>query len=460
VKERIRELNGSPLRSPAKYVLYWSQMNRRVDSNHALEHAASVANELDLPLLVYESLTFSYPYASDRFHTFILEGSAETTRRLKSRGAGYVFYLRRAPGDPNDVLYRLAGDAALVVTDDYPTFVTPRHNAAVAPKIGVAFHAVDSSCVVPMSCFTKREYAAYTIRPKIHRLLPQFLRPVEPVGLRRRYRGPQSPFHTRVTAKSIPELVASCQIDHSIPPSTVFRGGRIEAEKRLRFFLDEKLPRYETGHNDPTAHATSDLSPYLHFGCISSLEVALAAPKSAQAFLEELIVRRELAFNFARFTEDPESLANVPEWAQKTMREHARDKRPAIYTRDQFAQAVTHDALWNATQREMLKTGKIHGYYRMYWGKKVIEWSHSYQEALETMLYIHDRWALDGRDPNTYANILWLFGLFDRPWPERPIFGKMRYMSLEGMRRKTDVAGYIAGTGGLDNTSKSAVISV
>jgi deoxyribodipyrimidine photo-lyase len=444
VKERVRELNDAPLRSPAEYLLYWSQMNRRVDSNHALEYAAARANELDLPLLCYEGLTCSYPFANDRLHTFILEGVPETARRLRARGIGYTFHLRRRASDPNDALYRLARNAALVVTDDYPTFVTARHNASVGPKIGVAFHAVDSSCVVPMNCFVKREYAAYTIRPKIQRLLSRFLAPVERVGLRRRYRGRVMDLHTRLTAKAIPELVASCEIDHSIAPSAAFRGGRIEAEKRLRLFVDERAARYEGQHNEPSAHATSELSPYLHFGCISALEVALSVPKSSHAFLEELIVRRELAFNYARFTHHPESLENVPEWARKTMREHAGDPRPAIYSRDQFARAETHDALWNATQREMLRRGRIHPYYRMYWGKKIIEWSRTYQAALDTMLYIHDRWALDGRDPSTYGNILWLFGLFDRPWPERPVFGKMRYMSLEGMRRKTDVDAYIA----------------
>jgi deoxyribodipyrimidine photo-lyase len=443
VNNRVRELNAAPIRSAAKYVLYWSQMNRRVDSNHALAYAAANANELNLPLLFYEGLTCSYPHASDRFHTFILEGVPETKRRLAPLGIGYVFYLRKRHSDPNDILYRLAADAALVVTDDYPVFITPLQNASVAGKIGIAFHAVDSSCIVPMNVFTKREYAAYTIRPKIHRLLPEYLRPVEMPVLRRRYRRRTPEFHTSVTARNIPELVAACEIDQSVAPSISFRGGRLEAERRLNCFLREKLSRYARESNQPSAHATSDLSPYLHFGCISSLEIALAVGKRGDEFLEELIVRRELAFNFVRFARRPDSLENVPEWALKTMDDHRRDLRSATYTRDQFAGAETHDALWNATQREMLRHGKIHGYYRMYWGKKVIEWSRTYQEALETMLYIHDRWALDGRDPNTYTNILWLFGLHDRAWQERPVFGKLRYMSLEGMRRKTDVDAYI-----------------
>jgi deoxyribodipyrimidine photo-lyase len=228
-----------------------------------------------------------------------------------------------------------------------------------------------------------------------------------------------------------------------VPPSKRFRGGRLEAERRLREFVSQRAARYAEQHNDPVAHATSELSPYLHFGHISSIEVALAVPRSAAVFLEELLVRRELSFNFALHSKHPESLDNVPEWAKRTMRDHAGDRREAVYSYEQFERGETHDALWNATQREMLRDGKIHGYYRMYWGKKIIEWSAAYEDALRTMIRIHDRWALDGRDPNTYANILWLFGLFDRPWPEREIFGKLRYMALSGMRRKTSVDAYI-----------------
>lgn len=421
-------------------------MNRRVESNHALAYAAGKANELGLPLLFYEGLTCSYPYANDRLHTFILQGAPETAKRLRRLGIGYIFYLRRRARDPNDVLYRLAAEAAMVVSDDYPAFVAAAHNASVPDKIGVAYHVVDSSCIVPMNCLPKREYAAYTIRPKIQRLAPKYLRPVEPIRVRRAYDEPASEFHTAVTAGDISELVSSCEIDHSVAPSAAFKGGRLEAEKRLDRFLKDNLKRYAEQSNQPSAHATSGLSPYLHFGCISSLEVALAVDQGnpgAEKFVEELMVRRELSFNFARHVAHPDSLENVPDWAKKDMLAHGGDPREATYTRAQFARAQTHDPLWNATQREMLRDGKIHGYYRMYWGKKVIEWSATYQEALDTMLYIHDRWALDGRDPNTYANILWLFGLHDRPWFERPVFGKMRYMSIEGMRRKTDVDAYI-----------------
>jgi len=307
---------------------------------------------------------------------------------------------------------------------------------------------------VPMSHFEKREYAAYTIRPKIHRVLDKFLEPPPAIRVKRSYNGSIPSLHTPVTEERIAELVAACEIDHSVPPSTEFRGGSRQAMRRLRHFLKNNLRKYASKSSQPSENATSNLSPYLHFGQISPLQVALAVRKYAREqklipdeFLEELLVRRELAFNFARFTSKPDSLDNLPDWARTTLRKHAGDRREWVYSRDQFERAGTHDALWNATQREMLLRGKIHGYYRMYWGKKIIEWSATHEDALETMIFLHDRYALDGRDPNTYANILWCFGLHDRPWAERRVFGTVRYMSLEGMRRKTDVEAYIREVG-------------
>lgn len=461
---RIHPLNEQPTRRGGRYVLYWAQMNRRVDSNHALEFAIAEANRLRLPVLVYEAVTCTYPYASDRFHTFLLEGVEETARRAARRGLGYQFYLRKTRRDANDVLYRLASQAALVVSDDYPTFIAAAHNASVPAKLDVAYVVVDSSCVVPMRLIETKQYGAFTLRPKIKKLLPQYLRPVEPLPVNYRWQGPPPlpEFHTEVTAAAIPALVAACDIDHSVKPSLSFPGGRLAAERHLRAFLDHRLPRYANERNEPTAHATSNLSPWLHFGHISALEVALAAKMqaedhggSAEEFLEELIVRRELAFNHARFAAgDAASLRSLPDWARKTMREHAADPRDPLYTRDEFERALTHDALWNATQKEMLLRGKIHGYYRMYWGKKIIEWSATYDEAFDTMVYLHDRYALDGRDPNTYTNILWCFGLHDRPWQTRPIFGMLRYMSLEGMKRKTGVDAYLREIAYLEATGR------
>jgi len=429
MQDRVRPLNDSAVRPGGRYVLYRMRANRRAESNHALAYAVGLANELKLPVLCYDQLVDRHPYASDRFHAFLWEGVPETKKRLEKLGIGYEFH--REPR-----FREFADHAAAIVTDDWPL----ARRQPCPPD--VACYAVDSSCIVPMNCMEKREYGAYTIRPKIHRMLDQYLQPVAPIRVRHRYKG---------RTHALPNLkLSACRIDHTVPASTDFRGGRLEAERRLEHFLAENLRRFARESNEPSAHATSDLSPYLHFGYISSLEVALAVREHARRhkliadeFLEQLIVRRELAFNFARFAERVDSLDVLPDWARKTLAKHAKDRRDPVYSCDQFEQAHTHDALWNATQKEMLTRGKIHGYYRMYWGKKIIEWSATPDGALATMIHIHDRYALDGRDPNTYANILWCFGLHDRPFGERPIFGQVRYMTLAGMRRKTDVDAYI-----------------
>ena len=440
---RVRLLNNKPIRPQAKYVLYWAQMNRRVESNHALAHAVALANEHGLPVLFYEGLACDYPFASDRLHQFVLDAVPHTEKRCHKLGLGYFFYARKNAQSPNDMLYRLAADAAAVVTDDYPVFIATRHNLTVPERIDIPYYVVDSSCIVPMNLFEKREYAAYTIRPKINRVLSQYLVPVERWKV-------NVPFRYELPAGHGAVSPAECDIDHSVAPSKLYPGGRKAAEKQLEEFLLENLRRYARESNQPAGRATSCLSPYLHFGHISSLEVALAVKEYAaeyklvaDEFLEQLIVRRELAFNFARFSPNPQSIDNIPNWALETLRKHASDIRSPQYTREQFEAAATHDALWNATQNELLITGKTHGYYRMYWGKKIIEWSRTAEEALATMIYLQDRYALDGRDPNTYTNVLWCFGLHDRPWTERAIFGMVRYMSFDGMKRKTDVPEYI-----------------
>lgn len=449
--ERARLLNAAAWRDDGRYVLYWAQMNRRAESNHALSFAVELANRRELPVLFYEGLTCSYPFACDRFHAFLLEGVPDTAARLARLGIGYVFHVRRGRNDPNDAFYRLAREAAAVVTDDYPVFVAQRHNAGVPAKIDIPYYAVDSSCIVPMAALVKQEYAAYTIRPKIKRVLEQYVKPLPVLRVKQKFTGGAlSRFHTEVSAGGIADLVATCEIDHSVAPAEGFRGGSAAAHAHLKRFLEKNLRRYPKHSSKPSERATSGLSPYLHFGHISAVEVALAVRDYtaeneliADEFLEELIVRRELAFNFARFSPSIDSLEALPSWARATLAKHDGDPRPFLYTREQWEQAATHDALWNAAQTELLTSGVIHGYYRMYWGKKIIEWSPTHREALANMIYLNDRYALDGRDPNTYTNILWCFGLHDRPWAERPVFGMVRYMSLDGMRRKTDVDAYI-----------------
>ena len=455
--DRVRALNDHPVRTGAQYVLYWTQMNRRVPCNQALGYAVEMANALDVPLLVYEGLTCTYPYANDRIHTFMLEAVPGTAAAMHELGAGYAFYLRRSKRDANDIVYRLARNAAAIVTDDYPTFIPAKHNASVPGKVDVAFHAVDASCVVPGNRYDKREFAAYTIRPKLHRMLPEYLKPYDVPALKRQWKSKQPDWHVEV--QDVASLVASCEIDHSVAPSTGYRGGYAAAKQRLDHFLESCLRRYARERNEPSMHATSNLSPYLHFGHISSLEVALSAREYAKQhqliadeFLEELIVRRELAFNFTRFTPHYDSLEALPEWARTNIAKHAKDGREQTFTDEQMERGETYDDLWNATQKELLIRGKIHGYYRMYWGKKIIEWSETFEQALALMIRLHDKYSLDGRDPNTYTNVLWCFGLHDRAWFERPVFGKMRYMSYAGMKRKTDVDAYLQEIAELERT--------
>jgi deoxyribodipyrimidine photo-lyase len=449
---RVRVLNDQPIRREGRYVLYWCRWNRRVQSNHALLYAAETANHMNLPLVCYERLSCAYPTACDRFHTFVLEGVQEMQADVRRLGAGYVFQLPRRKTTSDKTMRAVIKGAAAVVTDDC---------LRATPHLDVQLHAVDSSCIVPMSRIPQRSYAAYSIRPKIHRMLEEFLRPVPAVKLRRPFREKFGDLHTEVTAENVGDLVASCEIDHSIRPVTEFHGGRRAAEATLKRFVKERLRRYAREKNEPSAHATSDLSPYLHYGHVSSLEVALAVREYARKhkliadeFLEELIVRRELAFNFCRYAETHTTLDTLPEWAQQTIAKHRKDARDPVYTREQFETAATYDELWNATQKELRLRGKIHGYYRMYWGKKILEWSDNAHNALATMLYMHDRYALDGDDPNTYTNILWCFGLHDRPWPERPIYGTIRSMARSGMERKTDVDAYIREIEGLERTGK------
>lgn len=453
INERVIQLNDKKIRRSARYVLYWMQMFKRAEYNHALTWAIRKANELELPLIVYEGLKYYYPWANDRLHTFILQGVEETRKALESRGIRYIFYLQSDENSPRDTIARLAKDAALIVTDDYPCFIIPEHNRRVAMRSEVAVHAVDSCGIIPMSKFPNEEYAAYTIRPKIARLLPQYLVEYKDDDVRIDSLGLEADCPETVFDESaIREIVNRCRIDHSVKPSPIYRGGRRAGLERLSKFVRQILPGYAETRNKPEIDGSSRLSAYLHFGFLSPLEIALAvsssdAPKeSRDAYLEELIVRRELSFNMTRHNSRYDSLAALPAWAQMTMREHINDEREVVYSLEELEQAATDDELWNAAQREMLLTGEMHNYVRMLWGKNVIAWSKTYEEAFERLVHLNNKYCLDGRDPNSYAGILWCFGKHDRPWPERPVFGKIRYMNSRSTGRKFDKAKYIEWT--------------
>jgi deoxyribodipyrimidine photo-lyase len=426
------------------------QMFKRTHYNHALNFAIEQANERKLPLVVYEGLKYYYPWASDRIHTFILEGVAEKRAAFQRLGIRYVFYLQKDENAPQQTVARLAKDAALIVTDDFPCFIIPQHNAAIAKKAVIPVLAVDSNGVVPLSRFEKEEFAARTIRPKIKKMLGDYLKPFreEKIAIRAGDLKIDCP-DTEVTEKNIARLISECAIDHSVKASPVYRGGTANGRKRLKKFVSEILPNYAESRNKPEIDGSSRLSSYLHFGFLSPLEIALAvagadAPEaSKEAYLEELIVRRELSYNFTRFNAAYDSLKALPEWAHKTMREHADDERAVVYSLEELENAATHDELWNASQREMLATGEIHNYVRMLWGKNVIGWTRSYEEAFETLVHLNNKYCLDGRNPNSYAGILWCFGKHDRPWMRRPVFGTMRYMTSASTGRKFDSKKYI-----------------
>lgn len=451
--ERVSLLNDREPNPKGRYVLYWMQMTKRAHHNHGLNFAIQKANEFKLPLVVYEGLKYYYPWASDRLHTFILEGVEEKREEFEKIGARYLFYLQKDKNDPKQTVAKLAADAALIVTDDYPCFIIPGHNRTVAEKAGVPVYAVDSNGIIPMSRFEKEEYAAYTIRPKIKKLLPEYF-----VPFRRPHLDVQKPNlkvdcpDTEVTEKNIASLAAACDIDHSVGPSPFYRGGTANGRRRLKLFVKDILGNYETARNKPDRDGSSRLSSYLHFGFLSALEIAEAvrdgdAPEAAkEAYLEELIVRRELSFNFTRHNAQYDSLAALPAWVHKTMREHVKDKREVVYSLEELEAGKTHDPLWNAAQREMVATGEMHNYVRMLWGKNVIAWTESYEEAFAVLEHLNNKYCLDGRDPNSYAGILWCFGKHDRPWMERPVFGTIRYMTSGSTGRKFDSKKYIEWT--------------
>jgi deoxyribodipyrimidine photo-lyase len=460
-KERIRELNGRPVRD-GRYVLYWMQAAQRADYNHALEYAIQTANERCKPLLAVFVLT-DYPEANLRHYQFMLEGLAGTQKDLAKRGV--VLAIQK--GRPEEVVPGLAREADVVITDDGYLRIQRQWRRDVAEAVDCAMTEVVTNVIVPVRTASEKEnFSAGTLRPRICRQLREFLvplrkqklkcphvchsgecqNPVEIAGFR------VKPGMTRESIESLSlgdvnAILSKMKIDMSVLPSKVFKGGAAEARRRLKKFIAEKLGRYGGNRADPTKDIQSHLSPYLHFGQISPLEIALAVKKTRDpgkaTFLEELIVRRELAFNYVWYNPRYDAYDALPRWALNTLNVHAKDKREYIYTLEQLEEARTHDPAWNAAQMEMVAGGKMHNYMRMYWGKKILEWTKSPKQAFEWTLYLNNKYELDGRDPNGFAGVAWCFGKHDRPWGERKIFGKVRYMNFAGLKRKFNVEGYV-----------------
>ena len=439
--ERISFLNEKP---PCRgsYVLYWMQQSQRAEYNHALEYAVIRANELALPLLVFFGVTPSFPEANGRHYRFMLEGLRDTASRL--RGRGIAVTVQVCPPDRGAV--KLARDAALTVTDRGYLRIQRQWRAAAARAMTCPLVQVESDAIVPVeSASPKEEYTAGTFRPKIMAHLPFYLKPLRHGRPRV---DPASIDHPSLDLDDIDAIIGKAGVDRSVAPVRWLRGGTGEAKRLLRRFIADRLDSVPAERNDPSKDCVSHLGPYLHFGQISPLYIALEVLKTKSPgrdiFLEELIVRRELSFNFVFYNGMYDSIQCLPDWARKTLRNHAADRRDYRYDLAALEKADTHDRYWNAAQRELLLRGKIHGYMRMYWGKKILEWSASPEEAYAAALYLNNRYSLDGRDPNGFAGVAWCFGKHDRAWSERRIFGKIRYMNDRGLERKFDMERYMA----------------
>src|SRR5512143_3670151 len=446
------------------------QIYRRLERNHALDYALRCAAELARPLVVYEGLRVDYPWASRRIHRFVLEGMQANARRAEELGLSYWPFVETEKGEGRGLLRRLSARASLVVTDDYPCFIVPAQAEALARKVDVPVFAVDSNSVVPLSLLGPPVSAAAHLRPRIHRAFaaawPHRAAPKPRLhGVpTRRVRPPFDAWKTRDLAGFVDAL----PLDASVPPVPGTPGGAPAARARLRAFVKKRLRGYAEARSEPRSleegHA-SGLSPYLHFGHVSIEEVVEAVlattgrwtpeelrvhnrgkregffgdDPDVNAFLDEALTWRDVGFQWLRARRaDAASLERaLPPWALATLGAHAADRRPWLYTAEELENGRTHDPLWNAAQRELVATGTIHGHLRMLWGKKVIEWSASPVEAYRTLEHLNYKYALDGRDPNSYTGILWCFGLFDRPWPpERKVFGSVGYMSSGDTAKK------------------------
>ena len=425
-------------------VVYWMQRAQRATDNPALDVAVDLANELRVPVVVFLGLHPGITRANLRHYQFLVEGLPDIEDGLRLRGVGFV--LRPFP---HHSLHRFVTQvrAAVVIGDENPLRQFTAWRARVAESIRVPFWTVDADVVVPSRLLLKEQYAARTIRPRIHARLNEFLVPTRDPSARVPWQPPEGLAHAPVS----PSVLDDLPLDRSLGPVTTFIGGTTHARQRLEAFVRSRAADYDEGRNHPERAATSELSPYLHFGHIGPREVALAVQSaempadSRAAFIEQLVVRRELAVNFVTYNPRYDTLAGCEPWARATLARHTTDPRPAHYREEVLDAGDTGDPLWNAAQHQMAETGWMHGYVRMYWAKKLLEWMPDPEQAHDLAVRLNDRYQLDGRDPNGYTNIAWAIGgKHDRPWPERPVFGTIRSMSLASTSRKFDAAAYIA----------------
>ena len=424
-------------------IVYWMSRDQRAYDNWALLHAQQLALERHQQLLVVFCLVPTFLEATIRQYGFMLRGLDETFKTLMSKNIP-CFLLQ---GQPHEILptWLTQHNASILVTDFDPLKIKSYWKDKLLATIHIPCHEVDAHNIIPCWIASpKLEYAAYTLRPKLKKLLPLFLETIPPII--------QHPISgiVSVSFPKLDQLFSSLLINHSVKEVNWLTPGSQAASLLLESFLEHKLPYYDTLSNDPTKDMQSNLSPYFHFGQLSPQGVALSIVRrqkitpATESFLEELIVRRELADNFCFYNLHYDDATSFSSWAQTTLAEHLDDEREYCYSSQDFEQSRCHDELWNAAQRQMITTGKMHGYLRMYWAKKILEWSVNPQQAMKTAIYLNDKYQLDGRDPCGYAGIAWsIGGVHDRAWGERQIFGKIRYMNYNGMKRKFDIKSYI-----------------
>jgi deoxyribodipyrimidine photo-lyase len=477
---RVRLANDAPIAASGRYVLHWMIAARRTRRNFALERAVEHARALGKPLVVLDALRAGHERANDRLHAFAIDGMADVAERLAEAGAFPYSYVEPSPGAGRGLLEALARHACLVVTDEFPTYFLPRMVAAAARRLAVRLEVVDAAGLLPMRAAPRAFPLARSFRSFLQQELPRHLGdaplddplaglPLAPPGLVEADVLARFPPMPLAALRDPGAIVRALPIDHRVGVVAT-RGGPRAGERALDVFLREKLARYVDDRNHPDEDATSGLSPYLHFGHVGAHDVfarlvthegwtplslgrvAAGAREGfwgmsagAEAFLEQLVTWREVGFNHAAHAGDDQRYESLPAWARATLEKHRGDRRPVVYDRARLEAAATGDAVWNAAQTELARTGRMHNYLRMLWGKKILEWSPSPEEALATMIDLNDRLALDGRDPNSYSGILWCLGRYDRAWgPERPIFGTVRYMSSDSTVRKLRLRGYLA----------------
>ncbi|TVR15353.1 MAG: hypothetical protein EA391_10940 [Balneolaceae bacterium] len=476
--QRIFKKNSNQPNPDGGYVLYWMQINRRFHYNYALEYAVAWANKLGKPLLILEAFSCDYPWASDRSHTFMMQGMKEHRDYANQQELNYISFVEEKPGQYKKLLFDLSQKASVLITDEYPVFIMRKRNNTYPEELSIPYITVDSNGLIPLGLTEKDPYSAYLFRKIMQKhFIEAYTNPPKKIPLddlknRETVQLPNEIFQdipdVQDALNHIPGFIEKLPINHDVKPIE-WHGGRQAALGMLGQFIKNGLLVYDEKRNDPDEKKTSNLSPWLHFGKISEYEIVQAVLQhqpegwdldkitynngstggffngnpNIDSFLDEVITWREVGFHFAHHRKDYDKFDSLPDWALETLNQHRDDAREWTYAYEQLAQSKTHDEIWNAAQTQLREEGIIHNYLRMLWGKKVIEWTPDPETALQYLIDLNNTFAIDGRDPNSYSGIFWCFGRFDRAWQERPIFGKLRYMTSESTKKKVKLKNYL-----------------